>query len=537
MRACAPPDRGERLADFNMLFFPLGQPVRPLLQGTRTPSAADVPGIAAGLIAAKVETLPQAAEGCDVVAQTGLPPAAAGARSLAEKAGIPYVYGAYCPVFLPSPLHRPVPLPGRPLPADETNNRVLWNLVGNDSSALFGEALNTSRRQLGLPDVGKVYEYAFTKRPLLAADSRLAPWPMPSHLDVLQTGAWTMPDIPPLPDELLAFLDAGTAPVYVGFGSMPMSSTTDIARVAIEAIRARDRRAVVSAGAAGLAPIDDGIDCFAVGEVNQQALFPRVAAVVHHGGAGTTSTATRAGAPQVVVPQMADQPYWARRVAELGIGAAHDGPAATTESLEATLAVALSSEVRGRAAEMAGMVPPRGRRRAQRQWWSMPFDFRRECLVASADAHGWLRTSVGLGCRTRRRRWSDRVLRLMSVSDIAESAERLAEMSDTIWPDARLELLVDVDNRLGDRRRRPSALFGRSPSVVHSLHVAEIAELREKLLATAAGYLLYHILRLEPSVRERCDDERSGSGQARAACPGERVPDGVLVGAACRPQQ
>ena len=64
-----------------------------------------------------------------------------------------------------------------------------------------------------------------------------------------------------------------------------------------------------------------------LGDVNQQELFTRVATVVHHGGAGTTTTAARAGAPQVVVPQGGDQLYWAGRVAALGIGATHDGPA------------------------------------------------------------------------------------------------------------------------------------------------------------------------------------------------------------------
>ncbi len=90
---------------------------------------------------------------------------------------------------------------------------------------------------------------------------------------------------------------------------------------------------MVSRGWADLARIDDRDDCFVVGEVNHQALFPRMAAVVHHGGAGTTTTAPGAGAPQVVVPQIADQPYWAGRVAALGIGAAHDGPTPTIESL------------------------------------------------------------------------------------------------------------------------------------------------------------------------------------------------------------
>jgi vancomycin aglycone glucosyltransferase len=109
-------------------------------------------------------------------------------------------------------------------------------------------------------------------------------------------------------------------------------------------------------GWADLALIDERDDCFSVGEVNQQALFARVAAVVHHGGAGTTTTATRAGAPQVVVPQATDQPYWAGRVAELGIGAAHDGPTPTTESLSAALRTALAPETRVRATAVSGTV-------------------------------------------------------------------------------------------------------------------------------------------------------------------------------------
>jgi vancomycin aglycone glucosyltransferase len=118
----------------------------------------------------------------------------------------------------------------------------------------------------------------------------------------------------------VAFLDAGPLPVYVVFGSM--RAQEDIARVAIEAIRAQGRRALVACGWAAWSPVDDRDDCFAVGAASQQALFGRVAAVVHHGGAGTTTTAARAGAPQVVVPQWADQPHWASQVADLGIGVA-----------------------------------------------------------------------------------------------------------------------------------------------------------------------------------------------------------------------
>jgi vancomycin aglycone glucosyltransferase len=356
VRVCAPPDCAVRLAEVGVPLVPVGEPVRPLVHGARPASAADVPRIAAELIAAQFDKVAEAAEGCDALVATGLFPAVAGARSVAENLGIRYIYAAYCPLVLPSPHHPPLPFPGRPIPLDVTDNRVLWDLNDQSANALFGEALNTCRASIGLSPVDNVYDYAFTGYPWLAADPTLGPWQEPADLDVVQTGAWIVPDERPLPAELVAFLDAGTPPVYVGFGSMPMRASTDIARVAIEAVRALGRRALVSRGWAGLALIDDRDDCFGVGEVNQQALFGRVAAVVHHGGAGTTTTAARAGAPQVVVPQMADQPYWAGRVAGLGIGAAHDGPAPTAESLSAALRMALAPETRARATAVAGTI-------------------------------------------------------------------------------------------------------------------------------------------------------------------------------------
>jgi vancomycin aglycone glucosyltransferase len=84
--------------------------------------------------------------------------------------------------------------------------------------------------------------------------------------------------------------------------------------------------------------------------------------VVHHVGVGTTTTATRAGAPHVVVPQIVDQPYWAGRVAELGIGAAHDGPTPTTESLSAALKTTLTPETRARAKAVASTIRTDGAR-------------------------------------------------------------------------------------------------------------------------------------------------------------------------------
>ncbi|WP_329534690.1 glycosyltransferase [Streptomyces sp. NBC_01450] len=356
VRVCAPPDEdfARRLAGVGVPLVPVGRSARALT--TAAPSPADLPRRAAELIADLVDVVTAAAEGCDVLVATGVMPAAAGARSVAEKLGIRSVSVTFQQLTLPSPHHPPLAYPGRPFPPEVTDNRVLWDLDARSIDALFGAALNTSRASIGLPPVDNVRDYVIGDRPWLATDPVLDPWREPADLDVVQTGAWILPDERPLPDELVAYLEAGAPPVYVGFGSMPMHTSTDVARVAIGAIRAQGRRAVVARGWADLALIDDRDDCFVVGEVNQQALFGRVAAVVHHGGAGTTTTAARAGAPQVVVPQATDQPYWAGRVADLGLGTAHDGPTPTFESLSSALRTALAPETRARATAVAATV-------------------------------------------------------------------------------------------------------------------------------------------------------------------------------------
>jgi vancomycin aglycone glucosyltransferase len=250
--------------------------------------------------------------------------------TVAANRGIPYRYVLFCP-------------------------DVLNGLDGQGFDELFGAPINTHRSSIGLPPVQNVGQYMFTSRPLLAADPTLGPWRGQEDFDVQQTGAWILSDGRPLPADLLTFLDAGDPPVYLGFGSM-RTVGPESARAAVEAIRAQGHRLLIGRGWAGLAPVDDQDDCLVIGEVNQQELFQQVGGVVHHGGAGTTTTAARAGAPQVVVPQGGDQGYWARRVADLGIGAAHDGPTPTVRSLSIALRTALGPETRARATTVAADI-------------------------------------------------------------------------------------------------------------------------------------------------------------------------------------
>ncbi|CAG6391120.1 glycosyltransferase [Streptomyces cocklensis] len=352
VRVCAPPDKvfAELLARVGVELVAVGKPMGTLAEPS-TESATSERGTE---LAEQFSTVAAAAEGCDVLLATGL--AHFSSRSAAEKLGIPYVYVTFCPFMLRSPHQAPPALlAGQSFPAEVTDNLALWDLHTRTVNALYGGALNAHRASVGLPPVDDVQDFIFTGRPWLASDPVLGPWRETRELDVVHTGAWILPDERPLADDLLAFLDAGAPPVFVGFGSA-RDVPADIARVSVEAIRAHGRRAIVGRGWAELARIDDRDDCFVVGEVNQQALFGRVAAVVHHGGAGTTTRAAQAGAPQVVVPQAVDQPYWAGRVAALGIGAAHDGSTPTTESLSAALATALGTETLARAGAVADSI-------------------------------------------------------------------------------------------------------------------------------------------------------------------------------------
>jgi vancomycin aglycone glucosyltransferase len=362
---CAPAD-AEFLALLDRVDLPLAPAFMPVRQWIRTAkqSGLSLPRLAAQMVPAQFDAIAAAAEGCDAIVATGLFPSLAAAQSVAEKLDIRFVWTAFCLLMVPSPHHPPMPYPGWPHPPEVTDNLALWEHNADAMNALFGAAVNTHRVSIGLPTLDNVRDHVFTHRPWLASDPILSPWRPTDLVDTVQTGAWILPDTRPLPAELEAFLEAGQLPVYVGFGSMAMHTTEDPARAAIEAVRAQGRRVILARGWADLAPIDDRDDCFAIGEVNQQALFARVAAVVHHGGAGTTTAAARAGAPQVVVPQVADQPYWASRVAELGIGAAHDGPVPCTGSLLAPLRLALAPDTRERAAAIAETIRSDGARRA-----------------------------------------------------------------------------------------------------------------------------------------------------------------------------
>lgn len=160
-------------------------------------------------------------------------------------------------------------------------------------------------------------------RPTLMAFSRHVV-PVPDDWDdsVEITGYWFLkrpPSWEPT-EELRHFLAAGPAPVYVGFGSMGTRNPRATTDLVLDAVARCGTRAVLCTGWGGLGPAKPPPGVLVVDDVPHDWLFPRMASIIHHGGAGTTAAALRAGKPSVVFPFLGDQSFWARRVADLGVG-------------------------------------------------------------------------------------------------------------------------------------------------------------------------------------------------------------------------
>jgi sterol 3beta-glucosyltransferase len=242
---------------------------------------------------------------------------------LAEKLGIPAIMAMPLPVYPTRAFTNPI----IPLELPAAFNRLSF-AANSGGKAPFMSMINEWRRaDLGLPSRDRFSSEAQLPNgrpiPVLHAYSpSVVPIPpdWPSH--VTATGYWFLDadaDWQP-PADLMRFLESGPAPVYVGFGSMVTQNPAAKLALVIEALRLSGQRGVVAAGWAGLKADDLPDTVYLLDHAPHEWLFPRMAAVVHHGGAGTTAAGLRAGRPTVIAPFFGDQPFWGRRVRALGVG-------------------------------------------------------------------------------------------------------------------------------------------------------------------------------------------------------------------------
>lgn len=259
--------------------------------------------------------------GADLVVHNGQIIAA---PHLAEKLGVPAVLALTVPMYVPT---REFPWPGQSLPTwlpGPVNRATFLGMKAPE--LMFRRVVDRWRADfLALPRRRGRHD------PLRGPDGRPAavlnavsrhvlPPPADWPPTVTTTGYWFLPaGRAGLADELAAFLSEGEPPVFIGFGSMAGTDPAATTKTVLTAVADAGVRAILAAGWGGLTPERLPDTVMAIDEAPHDLLFPHVAAVVHHGGAGTTGTAAAAGRPQVICPFVADQPFWGRRMHALGV--------------------------------------------------------------------------------------------------------------------------------------------------------------------------------------------------------------------------
>jgi UDP:flavonoid glycosyltransferase YjiC (YdhE family) len=260
-----------------------------------------------------------AAQGIDLIIYH---PLALAGHSIAEKLEIPGIIALSTPVLSPTAAFASPDFP-RSFKQGRLN-RVSHELVIGGSLALFRYLINPWRKErLKLSPVND--QLSLRGKPLLklySYSTHILPIPPDWDETTQVTGYWFLDrgEWQP-PEPLLHFLSNGPAPVYVGFGSV-VADAERLTRIVLQAGQIAKQRMVLSTGWGGLVHVNGSMNVFTLDTAPHDWLFPRMEAVVHHGGAGTTAAGLRAGKPTVICPFSGDQPFWGRRVAALGAGPA-----------------------------------------------------------------------------------------------------------------------------------------------------------------------------------------------------------------------
>ncbi|NEP14745.1 MAG: glycosyltransferase family 1 protein [Symploca sp. SIO2C1] len=247
------------------------------------------------------------------------------AESIADKLEIPLLMSMPFPQFVPS---AQIPSLGFPdLKIGAWYNRFTYRIV-HWAVKLYSSVPNEFRHKvLQLPPkpkhLGMLCRTDGSPIPQLHCYSKqVAPRPTDWPDSAYVNGYWFLDQLDDWqpPAELGEFLAAGDAPIYIGFGSMAGRHPQRLAKMAIEALQVTNQRGILATGWGGLQAKHLPETIFKLNQAPHDWLFPRVSAVVHHGGAGTTAAGLRAGCPTIICPFFGDQPFWGQRIHSLGVG-------------------------------------------------------------------------------------------------------------------------------------------------------------------------------------------------------------------------
>lgn len=315
----APPEKAEWAEQLGCPFHPLGGDVTAFIDGM---TDAHSPRSALRFISyvrkemiSQFDIFPKIIVGADLVVGSSLVFALS---TVAESMGIGYRYIAFTPQLLPSGDH--------PFPAFKRHglpkwyNRMTWRVAKMLDQFNLTWLINKKRKQLGLKPVQDAWLHILGQDVIVASDKVIAKVPQDVEPAFAQTGYMHLdqPDLH-LP-ELEAFLSAGPPPVYAGFGSMPKYDQASNVPMIVHAVRSVGKRVVIAKFWDEPSEFSNSDNVFFIKGYPHLKLFPHMAAVIHHGGAGTTASSAISGVPQIIVPHILDQYYWGHQVYQSHLG-------------------------------------------------------------------------------------------------------------------------------------------------------------------------------------------------------------------------
>jgi Glycosyl transferases, related to UDP-glucuronosyltransferase len=306
---CANPENEKLVTSYQCPFIPFGPNIRQQLKAcAAAKKSPDSFSSAKGLkneIAKQIELLPAIIQGSDLVLASGI---VFGVRSAAEIANIPF----RMVIFYPSALG-----PGKDGSFAE---RLKYKMGLTILNAFLKGTINKKRKEAGIAPLKNIVKYFGGEHIIVASDAILNQVQEGVRATYTQTGYMFLPPLQGLPDEVERFIASGNPPVFISFGSNPIADPDKLTDIFEEVSRKTNQRLIISRGWAELAHVNSSPDILYVDDMPFEMLFPKMAAVVHHGGSGTMAYVAKAGIPQVAFPYMFDQFENRKTIVTLGLG-------------------------------------------------------------------------------------------------------------------------------------------------------------------------------------------------------------------------
>jgi vancomycin aglycone glucosyltransferase len=306
---CAPPENEELCSGVKCKFIPFGPSPKKAAKEDPKKQKGGVtvkisPREGKKVISDQINQLPKILNGTDLILGVGI---VFGVHTAADILKVPYRFVIYYPIVLGT------------TPVDPLKNRIMFGFGRSAINIFIKGFINKHRAKFSLPPVKDVWSNWMGDNVIVACDPELNKVHDGVAFPFTQTGFMLLPSKKELPGNVLNFCNSGKPPVYIGFGSNPIADTEKFKQIFEEVRKDTNQRLIISKGWADL-PEYISPDVLYADDLPFDLLFPKLAAVIYHGGTGTMATIARSGIPQAAFPFIADQFANRDTIVKLGLG-------------------------------------------------------------------------------------------------------------------------------------------------------------------------------------------------------------------------